>query len=34
MDTRRDDAVSRLVLGVAVLVAAVPIALVIWALSS
>jgi hypothetical protein len=34
VDTRRDSAVSRLVLGVAVLVAAVPIALVIWALSS
>jgi hypothetical protein len=34
MDTRRDNAVSRLAFGVALLVAAVPIALVVWALSS
>jgi hypothetical protein len=34
MDTRRDRHVPRLALGIALLVAAVPIALVVWALSS
>jgi len=34
MHTRRDNAASRLALGIALLVAAVPIALVVWALSS
>jgi hypothetical protein len=34
MHTRRDNAASRLALVIALLVAAVPIALVVWALSS